>query len=247
MENEQPQIEVQKSNNNKNILTLPMSVLIAAILISGALVYNRSGVPSIKGKAVEDTTRKEVLSDDDSYLGNIDAPVKIIEFSDFQCPYCRRFWKETLPLIKSKYVETGKAVLVYRDFPLGSHPAAQISAQAAECADDQGKFWEFHDKIFSEQDKQGSGTIQYGLVELKKWARDIGLNQIQFNQCLDTQKYKDEVEKDFSDAVTAEVSGTPTTFINGRPVIGAQPFSAFERIIEEELSSTQKKRNSFFK
>jgi protein-disulfide isomerase len=182
-----------------------------------------------------------VSADDDAVLGNPDAPVTIIEFSDFQCPFCRKFYKETLPQIKKDYILTGKAKLVYRDFPLVQiHPGATPAAEGAECAKEQGKFWEMHDVIFDEQEKQGSGTIQFTADDVKKWAAKLGLNTSKFNQCLDSEKYKQEVEKDIADGSAAGVTGTPAIFVNGRLIVGAQPFAAFKVIIDEELKKLGK-------
>jgi len=182
----------------------------------------------------------DVSADDDPFLGDKNAPVTIIEFSDFQCPFCRKLYKETLPQIKKEYIDTGKAKFVYRDFPLAFHSAAMPAAQGAECADDQGKFWEMHDKIFEEQEKQGSGTVQFTADDVKKWAGEIGLNTSEFSQCLNSEKYKSEVEKDIADGTAVGVRGTPATFINGRLVSGAQPFPAFKTIIDEELKKLGK-------
>jgi protein-disulfide isomerase len=115
--------------------------------------------------------------DDDIVLGNKEtAKIGIIEFSDFQCPFCRKWWRETMDSVLKEYVDSGEAVFVFRDFPLRSaHPAAQKSAEAAECAREQGKWLEFHDKIFAEQDEKGLGTIPYGVDDLKRWATKIGL------------------------------------------------------------------------
>ena len=178
-----------------------------------------------------------VSADDDAFMGNEKAKVTIVEFSDFQCPFCRVFWGGAYQQIKREYIDTGKVKFVYRDFPLSFHPAAIPSAQAAQCAKDQNKFWEMHDKIFGEQAKQGTGTVTYGVTELKKWASQIGLNSANFNQCLDSGKYKSEVEKDVADGSSYGVSGTPTLYINGNPIVGAQPFSAFKTVIDEELKS----------
>ena len=109
------------------------------------------------------------------------------------------------------------------------------SAQAAECADDQGKYWEMHDKIFAEQEKLGQGTVQFTVQNLKKWAFEIGLNTANFNRCLDSGKYKAEVDKDTADGNAAGVSGTPSFFVNGWLTVGAQPYSVFKGLIEEEL------------
>lgn len=229
-------------------LSLPIAIVVAAVLVAGAILYDKSG--TVKGSNAGDgqpLQRQEVSLDDDAYIGDKSAPVQIVEFSDFQCPFCRRFWKETLPSIKKDYIDTGKAVFVYRDYPLSFHPASQISAEAAECAGDQNKYWEMHDKIFEEQSKKGEGTITYGESDIKKWATAIGLNMADFNQCLSSGKYTSEVQADFNDGSAAGVSGTPNTFINGVPVIGAQPYSVFQQVIEDALKSAPAKKNSFFK
>ncbi|MBI2058118.1 MAG: DsbA family protein [Candidatus Yanofskybacteria bacterium] len=228
---------------DKNQLILPGAILIAAVLISGSIFYVNGGLANLSGKAqinqvagdTDDGSPVDVSEDDDAYLGEKDAKVVMIEFSDFQCPFCRSFWRDTLPLIKKEYIDTGKAKLVYRDFPLSFHPAAQPAAEAAECAKDQNKFWEMHDKIFIEQDKQGDATIQFTATDLKKWASQIGLNAGDFNKCLDSGKKKSEVEKDVADGSNAGVNGTPAFFINGRKLVGAQPFAVFKAAIDAEL------------
>lgn len=224
-----------------NPYVIPGSIVIAGVLIAGAVLYaNRSSVPAPTEKQAAAgsaaVASAEGLADDDPALGNPDAPVTIVEFSDFQCPFCRRFWKETLTQIKTEYLATGKAKFVYRDFPLSQiHPGAAPAAQGAECAREQDKFWEIHDVIFEEQEKQGAGTIQFTGDDVKKWAAKIGLDSVRFNQCLDSEKYKPEVEKDLADGASAGVNGTPATFVNGRLISGAQPFAAFKAIIDEEL------------
>ena len=228
-------------------LSLPLAIIIAAILVGGAILYDKPGSAQGGTKQNDPPARQEVSLDDDARMGEELAPVKIVEFSDFQCPFCRSFWQDTLPLIKKNYIDTGKAVFVYRDYPLSFHAAAQISAEAAECAKDQNKYWEMHDKIFSEQSKKGQGTITYGESDIKKWAGEIGLNMVTFNQCLTTHKHKSEIEADFADGSAAGVSGTPNTFINGIAVVGAQPYSVFEQVIEEELKKVSSKKDSFFK
>lgn len=236
---------------NKNNLTIPISIVIAGVLIAGAVFYSgsKSSIGTTQGSnptqqgvgsAPQAVATVAASVDDDAVLGDPNAPVTLIEFSDFQCPFCRKFYKETLPQIKKEYIATGKVKLVYRDFPLSFHPGATPAAEGAECAKEQGKFWEMHDAIFDEQEKQGSGTIQFTADDVKKWAAKIGLNTSKFNQCLDSGKYKQEVEKDTADGSAAGVNGTPATFINGRLVSGAQPFGAFKAIIDEELKKLGK-------
>ena len=172
----------------------------------------------------------QVSADDDPVKGDANAPIEIIEFSDFQCPFCGRFFSDTLPQLQKEYIDTGKAKLVYRDFPLSSiHPQATPAAEAAECAKEQNKFWEFHDKIFQNQAAMSDASY-------KQWAKDLGLNAQQFNDCVDNRKYKSEVEKDYQDGQSAGVSGTPAFFVNGIKISGAQPFASFKTIIDQELA-----------
>ncbi|MDP3792276.1 MAG: DsbA family protein [bacterium] len=222
----------------KNFLAL--SILVAGVMISGSFLYAnntslKNGTANIPSGDQQGKVKVEVSIDDDPILGNERAKVTIVEFSDYQCPFCRTFWRDTLSQIKKEYINTNKVRFVYRDFPLSFHPMAGASAQAAECAGDQDKYWEMHDKIFGEQEKLGQGTVTYTIQDLKKWAGEIGLNRSAFDQCLDSEKYKDEVAKDFADGSAAGVSGTPSTFVNGRQLVGAQPFATFKAIIEEEL------------
>lgn len=244
--NENFEIELAQVKNQPEIVfdktkfILPGSILIAALLISGSVVFNAlstgglgANVKQAGGPAVRE--KIDVSVDDDAFMGNEKAKVTIVEFSDFQCPFCRSFWSGAFQQIKKEYIDTGKVKFVFRDYPLSFHSASQASAEAAECADDQGKYWEMHDKIFGEQAKQGTGTITYGVAELKKWASQIGLDSAKFNQCLDSGKYKSEVEKDLADGSAYGVSGTPAFYINGKLITGAQPFSEFKSVIDSEL------------
>ena len=218
---------------------IPGAILIAGALIAGAVFYSNQNPSNQTANPVGGPTGKvEVSADDDAFFGPEDAKVTIIEFSDFQCPFCRSFWRNTLSQIKSEYIDSGKSVkFVYRDFPLTSiHPLAVKYAEAAECAGDQGKYWQMHDKIFEEQDKLGQGTIgSFGIGDIKRWANEVGLNVSEFNQCLDSGKYAEEVRNDFNDGSAAGVGGTPTFFINGVPLVGAQPFENLKAIIDGEL------------
>lgn len=244
-EGPQAELVAKKDKLDWKTLVLPGSILLAAVMISGSLLYVNSGGALFAGKALiedgapgEDVPNGPAVAadvDDDAILGNPDAKVTIIEFSDYQCPFCRRFWTDTLPQLKSQYIDTGKVRLVYRDFPLTFHPMAQPSAEAAECAGDQDKYWQMHDKIFAEQVKLGDGTVQYTLNDLKRWGGQIGLNTGEFNSCLDSRKHQAEVEKDFAAGGASGVSGTPSFFVNGKLIVGAQPFAQFQQLIDSEL------------
>jgi len=174
--------------------------------------------------------------DDDPMLGSATAKVLIIEFGDYQCPSCRMFWKEVEPRLRKEYIDTGKAKLVFRDFPIVQiHPEALLAAMAVDCSADQNKYWEYHDKVFREQYNKGDDLVRFKAADLKKWAKDIGLDPAKFDQCLDSEKYKNEVLKDKADGDAVSVQGTPTFFINGHVIGGAQPYPAFKNLIDSLL------------
>lgn len=174
--------------------------------------------------------------DDDPSIGDATAKVTIIEFGDYQCPSCRMFWRDVEPRLKKDYIDTGKVKIVFRDFPIVQlHPEAAVAANAAQCAADQGKYWQMHDKIFREQDNRGEDVIRFKVADLKKWGKDLGLETAAFDACVDSARYKDEVAKDYTDGSNVGIQGTPTFFINGRVVAGPQPYSVFRKVIDEEL------------
>ena len=180
--------------------------------------------------------------DDDPVKGNLDAPITIVEFSDFQCPFCAKFHSTTLPQLQANYIDSGKVKFVYRDFPIQSiHPNAVPAALASECADEQGMFWEYHDIVFENQKKwQGlSGSAMIDTFE--QYALELGLNTSDFNTCFESGKYADEVTKDLQDGVSYGVTGTPGFFVGNDElgyvkIIGAQPYSVFERLIEDQIA-----------
>jgi len=203
----------------------------------GATVGAPSGVapsgPSPSRAAVADM---KALADDDPFLGDENAPVTIIEWSDYECPFCKRFYDQTLPQIKSQYVDTGKVKFVYRDFPLGFHQNAHIEAEAAECARDQvgnTAYFKYHDEIFKRTTSNGLGIA---VDQLPVIAKDVGLDVDEFNTCLNSGKFKSEVDKDLQEGSAVGIQGTPGFIINGKLVSGAQPFSVFQQVIEAELN-----------
>jgi len=239
-------VTLKKSTYNKILLSVV--VLLVAVSFSAGFMIGGSGsgttvqqTGAVAGNnqpsqptAPTDGGRVQVSADDDPVLGNPNAPITIIEFSDFQCPFCERFYTQSEKQMIAEYVNTGKAKLVYRDFPLDSiHPQAVPGALAADCANEQGKFWEYHNKIFENQDLMGDARY-------KQWAVDLGLNAGQFNSCYDSQKYLAEIDKDTQDGLAAGVSGTPTVFVGNQQdgyvkIVGAQPYSAFKAAIDAEL------------
>jgi len=177
-------------------------------------------------------TKIEVSVDPARLRGNPRAQVMIVEFSDFQCPFCRKV-QQTLSSLLAKY--EGRVSLAYRDFPLrGMHGQAELGAESSRCAGEQGKFWEYHDLLFENPEKLNRN----GLLEL---ARNAKLDEKQFDSCVSSGKYRPEVERDLQDGIRAGVMGTPGIFINGILLSGAQPEAAFEKVIKSELASVKGK------
>ncbi len=184
-----------------------------------------------------------VSIDDDPVRGDHDAPITIVEFSDFQCPFCARFQIQTLPLILEQYVETGKVKFVYRDFPIqNSHPNAMPAAAASECAHEQNKYWEYHDALFENQGVWNKVDIASAVTIFKEFAVELDLNQDQFSNCLDSGKYIEEINNDLKDGRDYGITGTPGFFIGNEEngfvkLNGAQPFEAFKNIIDSQLNT----------
>jgi protein-disulfide isomerase len=176
--------------------------------------------------------------DDDPFLGKANAPVTLIEFTDYQCPFCKRHFDQTVNQIKQQYIDTGKVKYVVRDFPLSIHPNAPKASEATECAEDQSKFWEMHDILFQKQSEWSNAANVSDIF--KRYATDLGLNANAFNTCLDSGKYDAEVKKDFADGSAAGISGTPGFWIIGKDgkgemLSGAQPFASFQAAFERYL------------
>jgi len=218
----------------------------AALPSAGSGSTNASGSNSASavsgsGTAAAATLDVKELMDDDLKMGSDSADVVIVEFSDLQCPFCRSFFTQTFDSLKKDYVDTGKVQYVFRDFPLSFHPSAQKAAQAVECAREQNKGWEMHDKIYNELAKEGSGTIQFTTEDIKGWATEEGLNASEFDACLDSGKYSSEVSSDLAEGTSYGVSGTPSFIITTRDgsryamVSGAQPYSTFKNNIDQLL------------
>jgi protein-disulfide isomerase len=169
--------------------------------------------------------RQRVAAANSPAKGSPNAPIELIEFSDFQCPFCQRA-DPTVQQVLSTYGD--RIRFVYRNYPLPNHPNARPAAEAGACANEQGKFWPYHDRLFANPSKLSD-------ADLKQQAADLGLNTAQFNTCVDTHKLKAQVDADVKAGEEAGVNGTPAFFINGRSISGAQPFEVFKKTIDEEL------------
>lgn len=188
------------------------------------------------------TTKKEPVTpaiqdisiDDDPFLGDENAPIVIVDFSDYECPFCKRLFTNIYPALKEEFIDTGKVKYVFRDFPLNIHAAAPGAHMAAECADDQGKYWEMHDLLFEKQSEWGKAEELNDT--LTDYAVELGMNKATFSECLTSEKYKDEIESDKAAGIEYGVKGTPTLFINGMPLRGLpQSYSQFKQLLENEL------------
>lgn len=176
----------------------------------------------------------EVTADDDAMLGDADAPIEIIEFSDYQCSYCQRFHAYSYPDLLKNYIETGKVKFVYRDYPLTFHANSLNAAIAAECAGDQDNYWEMHGKLFDNL-AAWSGSTDAGSI-FSSYADELGLDVDSFESCYNGADVQEEIKGDMRDALNAGVRATPTFFINGQKLEGAQPYSVFESILESILA-----------
>jgi len=185
----------------------------------------------------------DISIDNDPVRGKQNAPITIVEFSDFQCPFCARFQTQTLPLILEQYVDTGKVKFVFRDFPIqSSHPNAMLAAVAAECANEQNKYWQFHDELFGNQGVWNKMEFTNATKVFKEFATKLDLNQEQYNSCLDSGKYIGEINNDLNDGRKYGITGTPGFFIGNEKigfvkVNGAQPFEVFKSVIDSQLNT----------
>jgi len=168
-----------------------------------------------------------VATDGAPVRGNANAPVTIVEFSDFQCPFCARAEGE---IVKVRDTYKDQVKIVYKDYPLPIHSNAPKAAEASRCAGEQDKYWEYHDVLFANH-----SALE--VPNLKKFATDLKLDTAKFDTCLDSGKYADEIAKDMAEGSRVGVSGTPAFFINGRLLSGAQPFSAFQEAIDDALAA----------
>ncbi|HVZ58319.1 MAG TPA: DsbA family protein [Patescibacteria group bacterium] len=170
-------------------------------------------------------------------MGNPNAKVTLVEFSDLQCLFCRQFWKDTLPQLKKDYIDKGLVKLVYRQFPLPAelHPAARDLSEASECANDQGKFWDFEEKAFATQAAQGDGTIPISTDDINSWAQTIGLDMNKFSTCFTAKADAKKIDTDQAEGQQVNVNSTPTFFINGQIMVGALPYSSFKTVIDQQL------------
>ncbi len=221
-------------------LLLPGSILVAAFLVAGALVYSvgaRNVAPQQAN--VASTISPKDLIDDDVVLGNPDAPVTLVEFGDYQCPFCGRFFSDVESKLREEYIKPGKVKMVFRDFPFLGQESAD-AAMASQCAAEQKKFWEYHDGLYTAEiidGKERNGNLNDAFF--KSLASSLNLDRAHFDTCLASKKYDKEAHKDYTDGIAAGVTGTPTTFVNGKALPGAVPYEQVKAAIEDALAAVK--------
>ena len=257
---EQNQISQNKSKSNGLIIGLILAVGVAAFF--AGMYFSNINSNQISQDDLDDAIAKlelkilqnrlptnqpsepvKISADDDPVIGNPNAPITIIEFSDFQCPFCARFHVQTLPLLLEQYIDQGKVKLVFRDFPIQSiHPNALPASVAAECANEQGQFKAMHDMLFDNQKQWSNQETVNALSMFSQYAIEIGLDQENFDSCLTSGKYIEEIRNDLDDGRSYDVTGTPGFFIGNDEIgyvelKGAQPFESFKKVIDAQLEA----------
>ena len=167
--------------------------------------------------------------------GQPNAPISVVEFSDFQCSFCRKFWQETFPKLEAEYIKTGKVRFVYRHF-IALGPLSEQAAHAAECAGEQGKFWPYHNLLF-----ERAGPLAFTDGRLKEYARELGLDPRALDGCMTSGRYKDRIRQESAAAHYLGATGTPTFLIGGQLLIGAHPFETFKRALDAILAVAEGK------
>ena len=249
---------VKKSTFNGLIITIIIAIGIASFF-GGTYISNLDS-NQISQKDLDDAIAKlelkilqnklpsnqpimelKISADNDPIIGNSNAPITIIEFSDFQCPFCAKFHIETLPKITDEYIKEGKVKLVFRDFPIQSiHSNALLASVAAECANEQGRFKEMHDKLFENQNEWNSKNTDNVIILFNQYSLEMGIEKEKFDSCLKNGKYIKEIQKDLDDGRTYGITGTPGFFIGNDKIgfielKGAHPFENFKDVIDVQL------------
>ena len=240
-------------NTNKHPYLIFLAIIIAGIMVAGAILWREDNssvsnkiASSVNVENMEAEQNNKTGSDipdsaknikiagegDDPILGDPDAKITMVIFGDFQCHFCKKLETEIKPIIIEEYVKTGKVKIIARDFPfLGQ--ASVLAASAANCAFEQNRYWEYSELLHSSQ--TGHDPAPFVKESLSSFAQKLGLEEKKFNECLDSDKYLDEVKKDFDDGRALGVAGTPTSFINGEVLKGALPFEEFKKVIDKIL------------
>jgi protein-disulfide isomerase len=231
-----------QTTKTKNNTMVPLAIIIAGILIAGAVLYNNNGTTlALPASDTTPTDNVRTIDNDDHVQGNPNASVKIVEYSDFECPFCKRF-HDTMNQVMDEYGKDEQVAWIYRHFPLDQlHPIkARAEAMASECVNEiggNGAFWQFADRFFELTPSNNQTDIETVIPYI---VREIGIDEQQFNTCMNSGKYDQRIESDIANAIETGGRGTPWSIIiapNGTtfPVNGAQPYGLIKQLIEIAL------------
>jgi len=242
---------IKERPDRRRLLLGAVALAVAAVavaILASELFHDRGGEPAMADEETPASASDHLCASglvpvDGRKCGPDSAPVKIIEMSDYQCPWCKRFVDTTEKEVEEQYVSEGLVQIEFRNFAVtgGNQPKqvneATLAAEAAECANDQGRYWEYHYKLYAEQQGENQGAF---LPErLKQFAADLGLDQEGFDACLDSHRHYDEIMQEREEAIALGARGTPTLVINGQMVAGYLPFDRFQPLIEEALAKAK--------
>ncbi len=222
-------------------LATPVSVVLAVVLLAVSNLYStqvllvqlnriENRLPQLESEEIVPVKVPDLAPS----IGKKNAPVTIVEFADFQCPFCKEFNDKLFPRIKSQFIDSGKVRFVYMHYPFLGEESVH-AAEATECAKEQGKFWQFHDLLFKNQGAENAGV--YAIDNLKKYASELNLDQVKFDACVDTRKFQKEVQEQQLLGTDYGVASTPTIFINGKKFEGVIPLYKVEQVISSSVSA----------
>jgi len=229
-EKKRPTTPSSRLRYQKILASVAAAAVVATVLIIISLAPWESDGQTTSSEFIIPSPRSADIPSQGTTLGDPAAPLTIVEYSDFLCPYCTRAALETVPQIEAEYVATGKAKLVFKHFVVHGEEAA-LAAGAAECASEQDAFWLYHDMLYL-----NAGRVDFTIENLKQFGEELGLDTDSFNACLDSQSYMDKLVADVDEARRRGVEGTPTFFVGQTEIVGAQSYSAFQTAIEDELA-----------
>ena len=248
-----------KAASKKNLITYVLAGLLVVAAFAIGSLYTKvtmlekgtatAGTQPAAGAAATPAPKPVTVSKNDPSQGKSDAKVTVVEFADFQCPYCSAYsgldaqtvkamqgqnpsWQPVEPNLFKDYVNSGKVRFIWKDYPFLGQESIW-AGEAARCAQDQGKFWQFHDYLYSHQGQENSGA--FSKDNLKKFAASLNLNTADFNKCLDSDKYLKQMQDAQTYGQSVGVDGTPATFVNGQLVSGAVPYSQIKSLVDAAL------------
>ena len=242
---------IKERSDRRRLLLGAVALAVAAVavaILASELFHDRGSEPAMADEETPASASDHLCASglvpvDGRKCGPDSAPVKIIEMSDYQCPWCKRFVDTTEKAIEEQYVAEGLVQIEFHNFAVtgGNLPKevneATLAAEAAECANDQGRYWEYHYKLYAEQQGENEGAFRP--ERLKQFAAELGLDQEEFDTCLDSHRHIDLIEREREEATSLGARGTPTLVINGQMVPGYLPFDRFQPLIEEALAKAK--------